>query len=66
MMIYNDFCKKKECNHFIEWDYSVEVDHTDQPIQCTSCQLVGQSHDIDEYPEDCPFIDEISKLDERK
>ena len=57
MMIYNQFCKDKGCEHFIEWDFQFEYDA--QPYPCTSCQLVGQSYDIDQYPDNCPFLDEI-------
>jgi len=56
-MIYNDICASKKCNYYIEWDYSFDPDA--QPYPCTSCKLVGESHNIDIVPDDCPFRDEI-------
>ena len=56
-MNYDDFCKSRECEFYIEWECA---HHTqEQPYPCVSCELVGQSHNIEEYPKDCPFIDEI-------
>lgn len=47
---YNLFCKSKNCPHYIEWQcYGVLV----------SCKLVGESTNIETYPDDCPFVDEI-------
>lgn len=54
---YNEFCKESGCDEYIEWDYVFDSEY--QPYPCTSCQKIGQSHDIDEYPPDCPFLDEI-------
>ena len=54
-MIYNDWCKSKECEHYIEWEYL--FDSTEQPYPCVSCKLVGQSHNIEQRPEECPFND---------
>lgn len=58
MKNYNEFCKTKECPEYIEWDYEFETGS--QP--CVSCQKVGQSHDIDEYPEDCLHLSEIKLI----
>jgi len=60
MIDYGQFCKDKNCEHFIEWDYVFDDDC--QPYPCESCKLIGQSHTVDEYPDNCPYIDEISKL----
>ena len=56
-MIYNEFCESKNCKGYIEWEYQFESDM--QPYPCVSCKLIGQSHDIIEYPKDCPFLNEI-------
>ena len=47
---YNLFCKSKNCPNYIEWQcYGVLV----------SCKLVGEWKNIETYPDDCPFVDEI-------
>jgi hypothetical protein len=51
---FNDFCKSKNCSEYIEWSF-------DMGANCTSCKLVGQSYNIDEYPKNCLFLDEIKK-----
>ena len=48
---YNDFCRGKQCTHYIHWEYMGNI--------CESCKLVGQSYNIEEYPKQCPFLDEI-------
>lgn len=53
-MIYNEFCKSKNCPEYIEWSFEYG--------DCISCKLVGQSYDITEYPVDCLFKSEISCL----
>lgn len=53
---YNEFCKNKQCQEYIEWTF-------DMGVKCTSCKLVGQSYDITEYPKDCLFLDEIKQVD---
>jgi len=52
---YNDQCKAKQCEHFIEWEFSTDYD--EQPYLCTSCQLQGQSYNITEIAKDCPYKD---------
>lgn len=59
-MIYNDFCREKGCDHYIEWE--CQYAPGEQPYPHTSCKLVGQSRDIDTYPSNCPFIDEIQQV----
>jgi len=56
-MIYDDFCKSKECEFYIEWEYRYHIEA--QPSACVSCKLIGNSHNIEEYPKDCPFLDKI-------
>lgn len=58
MKNYNEFCKNVGCTEYIEWDY--EFEHGVQP--CTSCQKVGQSHDIDQYPKDCNHLMTIQMI----
>ena len=48
---FNEFCKNKNCEEYIEWDFDYGI--------CTSCKRIGQSYNIDEYPNDCLFLDEI-------
>ncbi len=47
---FNKFCADKKCPEYVEWDCQGS---------CTSCKLVGQSYNIDQYPPDCIFIEEI-------
>ena len=51
---YNEFCKSKDCEYYIEWSFEFG--------DCVSCKLVGQSYDIEEYPENCPHIDDIKQI----
>jgi len=60
MKTYNEFCRKKQCNWYIEWEYT--DGYSDQPYLCISCKLIGQSHDIIEYPNNCPFINKIKQV----
>jgi len=60
-MVYDDFCKSKECEYYIEWECEHHTE--EQPYPCVSCKLVGQSLNIEEYPKDCPFIGEIALLE---
>ena len=52
-MNYNEFCKSKDCPEYIEWNCEGS---------CTSCKLVGQSYNIEEYPQNCLFKEEIEKF----
>lgn len=63
-MIYNDFCESKNCPFYIEWEYQFDSYH--RPYPCVSCEKVGQSYDINKYPADCKFINEIKKFKEEK
>lgn len=58
---YTAFCKSKNCEHFIEWEFDTGYGHH----PCNSCKKIGQSYEVEEYPEDCPFIDEISILGDK-
>ncbi len=50
---FTQFCSSKNCPEFIIWDFGYD--------DCYSCHLVGQSYNVEEYPPDCLFIDEIKK-----
>lgn len=51
---YNEFCKSKNCPQYIEWEcYGHNV----------SCKLVGQSHNIEQVPNDCEFKEEINEIE---
>jgi hypothetical protein len=54
---YGEFCRIKNCEHFIEWEFAVNEET--QPYQCESCKLIGQSYSVNEYPENCQFKSEI-------
>lgn len=54
MIIFNEFCKSKNCPEFIEWEMQGN---------CTSCKLVGQSYDIYQYPENCLHLKEIKEFE---
>ena len=58
-MTFNDYCKHKKCPQFLDW---VFVDANEQEWACISCQLQGQSYDIAEIAEDCPFKNELQPL----
>jgi len=60
-LLYNDFCRESGCDQYIEWDF--EWESGSQPYQCTSCMKVGQSYEIDKYPEDCDFLEEIKAFE---
>jgi hypothetical protein len=57
-MTFNEFCRSKECEYYIEWEYN----HG----HCVSCKLHGQSHNINEYPEDCIHLTEIKICEKEK
>jgi len=58
-ILFNDFCANKKCEEYIAWNYDVEG----CPVDCESCKLVGQSHDITEYPKNCLFLNDIQKFE---
>jgi len=60
-VIFDSFCFKSGCEHYIEWQYS--FDEHCRPIDCTSCRLNGQSHNITEIPIDCPFMEQIKEYE---
>ena len=58
-IFFNDFCANKGCEEYIAWNYDCEG----YPVNCESCKLIGQSHDIIEYPENCLFLNDIQKFE---
>ena len=70
MIFYDDFCRDVlGCENYIEWEYEMELpNHNgthESTILCVSCTLVGQSYNIDAYPECCPYIDRIKKFEHK-
>jgi hypothetical protein len=66
MRALDEFCRIKGCENYIEWEHEVlmedwNISHHSVMI-CVSCTKVGQSYNIDEYPEDCPHLKEISSF----
>lgn len=55
MKNYNEFCKSKKCPHYIKWNYGY--------ADCYSCMLLGESYNIELYPENCIFLDDIKKVE---
>jgi len=55
MIIFNNFCKSKNCPEYVEWDFGHGT--------CVSCKLIGQSYDIEEYPQNCLFLNEIKEFE---
>jgi hypothetical protein len=51
---FNEFCSKKQCPEYIKWSF-------DMGANCESCKLIGQSYNIDEYPKNCLFLEEIKE-----
>ena len=51
MQNFNEQCKSKNCKHYIEWNYDFD---NCQPYTCVSCELQGQSYDIEKIADDCP------------
>ena len=56
--IFNEFCYNKQCPEYVEWGAGFG--------SCVSCQLVGQSYNIDEYPDNCLFLEEIKKYENER
>lgn len=46
-------CEITGCKHYRVWDFGHKP--------CFSCELIGQSYYVTEYPDNCPFIDEMKK-----
>ena len=53
---YNDFCKLKGCPNYVEWDFATGEYGS---IAMVSCMVIGQSENIERYPDDCLHLEEI-------
>ena len=60
-ILYDKFCYGIGCDHYVEWDYS--FDSGAPPYPCVSCKLYGQSYNIDVYPDNCPYLEEIKQFE---
>ena len=53
---FSAFCKNRLCAHFYIFEY-------EEPrmggVLMYSCELVGPSFTVAEYPETCPYLEEI-------
>lgn len=49
---FGEFCRNKNCPEYIEWDFGYEI--------CQSCNLVGQSYYVNEYPKNCLHLNDIT------
>jgi hypothetical protein len=56
---HDDWCERNKCEHYTEWEYS--DNEYDQPYNCISCNLVGQSYHIDIIPSECPYKKDSAK-----
>lgn len=73
-LVYDRFCETADngerCEHIIYWDHEVEMhDHNrtyESSIECISCTLVGQSYNVEEYPDNCPYLKEIKEWEENE
>ena len=53
--MYKHICEGTKCEFYVVWDYGY--------ADCYSCTKIGQSHNVLNYPEDCPHINEMQKED---
>jgi len=63
---FDEMCREVfECENYIEWEHEQEIsDHGREyhsTMTCVSCTEVGQSYNIDEYPDNCPHKKELDK-----
>ena len=58
MITYEHICEGTKCKFYTVWDFGYE--------DCYSCVKIGQSYNVDEYPDDCPHITEMKKYKSSK
>lgn len=63
---FDKLCREEfECPNYVEWDETLVMDDHNRQyesvIECASCLKVGQSYNIDEYPECCAHKKAIDK-----
>ena len=54
-MEFSHICEGTGCEFYMVWDFGYQ--------DCYSCTKIGESHYVNVYPSDCPFIDEMKKED---
>ena len=70
MTVFDGMCRDVlNCNHYVEWDLELEMHgagrNYESIINCVSCDKVGQSYNIEEYPSDCPYKKSLEKYHEQ-
>ena len=63
---FDEICRDAlNCEHYTEWELEVDLSEPNRPyfssMPCVSCQLVGQSYNIEEYPFNCPHKEILMK-----
>ena len=63
---FDEMCRDVlKCEHYKEWELELELpDHGKvyrSNMTCVSCQLVGQSYNIEKYPFNCPHKEILRK-----
>ncbi len=53
--MYEHICEGTKCEFYIVWDFGYQ--------DCYSCTKIGQSYNVNQYPSDCPHIEEMIKED---
>jgi len=66
-IIYNSFCKNVvQCRYFREWDFYFDnggYSNGSAGGVCRSCTKLGESYDIEKYPNDCIFLTQIQEIE---
>jgi len=57
-IVFDPMCRNVlNCRHYVEWELELEMhDHGrnyESTMTCVSCQIVGQSYNIEKYPAEC-------------
>jgi len=55
---YDKFCKYHKCQYYIEWESSFDE-------ICHSCNKIGKSNYVLQYPYDCAMLEDIKLEEER-
>jgi hypothetical protein len=65
-IFYDDICLACKCEHCVEWEYDEVIQDSKREhrstIECISCDLVGPSYNITEYPDECPYKKELEEF----
>ena len=70
-VVFDNMCRDVfHCENYIEWEHQEEIfsgsNRYLSDIVCVSCTEVGQSYNIEEYPDDCPYQVELEKYREQQ